>query len=65
MTENKLKIETKVSLKRRIGGKIRGTVYGYTPYGTYIILADDGNLYESVTRPPKDKKEHNLNAHFF
>lgn len=60
MTENKLEIETKVSLKRRIGGKIRGIVYGYTPHDTYIILADDGNLYESVKRPKAKRQKKSI-----
>jgi len=57
MIEKKLKIKTKVSLKRRMEGEIRGIVYGYTPHGTYIILADDGNLYESVVKISKAKRQ--------
>ncbi len=64
MPESKLKIGTLVSFKKDGGKKLRGKIYSYTPHGTYIVLGQDGNLYE-LQKPKDKKKEHCFNAHLF
>ena len=65
MPDSKLKIGTLVSFKKDDGEKLRGKIYSYTSHGTYVVLGQDGNLYERRWKPKNKKKGHFLNAHLF